>query len=185
MNRQLELQEEFQLLGDQTVGKRGYIPTIKERTLRLKLALEELGELAEAYGLDETFCKLLKEKIEGINKLYIKRDFQPFDTETYDAQLAANATVDIAVINNGTIITQGQHYTFDENYEIVDAKNKTKFLSSIEEARDLVDELKGEEPENDFAIGEKVVNGRTYYFVKDTNGKIRKSLNFEAEDLIL
>ena len=40
-----------------------YVPTVKERELRMKLILEELGELAtDGYGMGATFLNLMEAK---------------------------------------------------------------------------------------------------------------------------
>lgn len=177
MNNQLEKQVIFQTLGNQAVSEIGYTPTVEERITRLKLALEELTELAaDGYGLAHTFSEMLAIKIIDINKNY-----KGEDTEIYNATQALDATVDIAVINNGTIITNGHQHIFDDAYDLVDANNKTKFHTSIEEA----------EKTQDFYLGNGVntvietvkFNSINFYVCKDDSGKVRKPYNYESVDL--
>lgn len=175
MNNQLKLQEEFQALGGQTIGKLGYVPTVEERKLRLKLALEELCELAEAYGMINYFMGLMDEKATEDSNI-------DFDSFNYNAIEALDATIDIAVINNGTIITNGHQEIFDKGYELVDANNKTKFMTTIEQAQKTVDKLT-ETGKEDLTIDEVKLGSFNWYVVKNSSGKILKPYDYEPVDL--
>lgn len=179
MNRHLELQKEFQQLGNQTVGDINYIPSVEERKLRLKLALEELSELAEAFGLTNYFTTLIY-----LEKRRIEEKFPHPDSEIYNQKEVLDALIDIEVINNGTIITCGFQDIFDENYEIVDTNNKTKFHTSFDEATKTVDKLTETGNEN-LTISEIVVNNKKYFTVKNSDGKILKPYNYEKVNLKL
>lgn len=176
MNEQLNLQVEFQTLGGQRVGILGYVPTVEERKLRLKLALEELTELAEAYGMVNYFANLCCE----LDNQIILQDSE--DNFNYNAVQALDATVDIAVINNGTIITNGHQEIFDEAYNLIDKNNKTKFHLSFENAKDTVDALTETGLEG-FNIEEIKYNHFTFYVVLNSFGKIVKPIDFEPVNL--
>jgi predicted HAD superfamily Cof-like phosphohydrolase len=125
----LKQQEEFQKLAGQEIPEDFEVPSIHVRKRRLNLALEELIELSEAYGLPNYFAnrtnlvmqKLVDKHIEG-------------DTEEYDKVEAFDAVLDIAVINNGTIIDTGFKNIFDAGYDLVHENNMAKGHGSFEEA---------------------------------------------------
>ena len=132
MNKQLELQLDFQKLTGQKDFSLNRTPTVEERKLRLQLALEELCELADAYGLKHMFNQFLYDCFE--TEVYKNRGKSRIDTEIYNETEALDAVIDIAVINNGTIICQGQHTIFDKEYVNIDTNNKTKFHKTNAEA---------------------------------------------------
>lgn len=172
MNKHLELQLAFQKLAGQTVGDINYVPTVEERKLRLKLALEELTELAEAYGLVQYFSNISR-----------THETTEIDTEEYNAVEALDATVDIAVINNGTIITCGLHNVFDKNYELVDTNNKTKFHTDYLEA--LKTQKYYTDKNTESTISEIIVDDIVYFTVLNSFGKVLKPYNYESVKLDL
>ena len=177
MNKQLELQKQFQLLAGQTRFGINETPDIETRVLRLKLALEELCELGEAFGLEDTFSSLLQSKIkDGYDKIVI-------DTHAYNRKEALDAMIDIAVINNGTIITCGFEEIFDREYENVDTNNKTKFHTDIDEALRTQDYYIYGHVKT--TIEKVIVNNVIFYVVKNIAGKVLKPYNYEQVELNL
>lgn len=186
MNKQLELQLEFQIKANQSEIKIKRKPTVEERKQRLSLALEELSELAiDGYGLDVTYIKMLEAKAESLKKKLMQSDRKPIqDTEIYNEKSALDAVIDIAVINNGTIIAQGHHTIFDREYENVSQNNLTKFTKYPLEAQTSVDFHTKNGKEN-LEIDEVIFNGEQWYSVKDldNHGKILKPYNYESVEL--
>lgn len=182
MTEHLELQLEFQGLAGQTIGNPKSIPSDKDQALRLKLALEELSELADGFGKDKTFCDLLASKIADISEKY---QDHIYDSNLYKHKEVLDALIDIEVINNGTIITCGFHGNYRINYRRVDAKNKEKFLKSFEEAQQVCDDLTIAESKETFTIEEINFEGKQRWVVKDSKGKVRKSPNFQPAVLLM
>lgn len=179
MNKHLELQKEFQELAGQTQFGMNEIPDIETRKLRLKLALEELCELAEAFGMLGTFSDIMRDKIGTI-------EASCFDKFEYNQIEALDAMLDIEVINCGTIITCGFEEIFDREYENVDTNNKTKFHTSYGEIIKTenyyyqqgykLDEIKS------YLI---LHNNKEYYVVKNQYGKVLKPYNYKPVKLNL
>ena len=177
MNKQLELQKQFQLLAGQTRFGINETPDIETRVLRLKLALEELCELAEAFGLEDTFSSLLQSKIKDVyDKIVI-------DTHVYNQKEALDGLLDIAVINNGTIITCGFEEIFDREYENVDTNNKTKFHTDIDEALKTQDYYMSGHVKT--TIEKVTVDNVIFYVVKNIAGKVLKPYNYKQVKLNL
>lgn len=176
MNTHLKLQTEFQQLTGQTIKDKIYIPTVEERKSRLQLALEELTELADAFGLEETFYDLMQDKQDEIVKAYKLNNSQFVDSEIYNQTEVLDALLDIEIINNGTIITCGLQKVFDINYEIVDANNKTKFHHEYLEA------LKTQKFYTDKNIKTEIkevhIEHLSFYVVKNEYGKVLKPYNY-------
>lgn len=178
MNKQLELQLKFQLLAGQNKFGIDEIPDIETRELRLKLALEELCELAEAFGLSKTFGAIMQSKIKDT---FITNE--TYDTNEYNQVEVFDALIDIAVINNGTIITCGFEDIFDREYKNVDTNNKTKFHEDYWEA---VETQKYYKNHDIFTTIVKIVNNDFwYYVVKNEYGKVLKPYNYEPVKLNL
>lgn len=174
MNKHLELQKEFQVLADQSSN---VIPDIETRKLRLELALEELCELAEAFGLYETFSFILYKKL---NKLeYLEKK----DTEIYNAIEVLDALIDIEVINNGSIISCEFEEIFDREYENVDTNNKTKFHTDYWEADETKKYYISKGIQVD--IHKIIINDYWYYVIKNEYGKVLKPYNYESVKLNL
>lgn len=186
MNNNLKLQEEFQYLQG-GIGERNSIPDTKTRKLRLKLALEELGELAEALGMEASFIELKEtQSHKTMMKFMNKGETEVIDTEIYNPKEVADAGVDIEIINNGNIISFGQHYTHNENYINTHLKNMEKFPITKEIAEKILDDLTTENSEEAFTMHEvKDLSGEVRYKILDSSGKVRKSIYFEPAEMIL
>lgn len=172
MNKQLELQTEFQKLAGQKSFELNQIPDIETRKLRLKLALEELKELANAFGLERTFLNL-------VNNL----DNYETDTLEYNQIEVLDALIDIAVINNGSIITCGFETIFDREYENVDKNNKTKFHKDYLEALKTQTYYRNQKIETE--IDMIFIEHLQFYIVKNSSGKVLKPYNYQKVELNL
>lgn len=166
MNKHLELQKEFQEIFLCPVLNFGEIPTIERRKLRLALALEELTELAEAFGLEITFINLLNKQSDDLSKKYNK------DSERFSALDTIDALTDIEVINNGTILECGMQDIFENAYIAVDESNKSKALDTEQQAQDVIDNYIFEGKETEYLYS----NGK--YLVRFKTGKIAKPIGY-------
>jgi hypothetical protein len=192
MNNQLALQLEFQEKASQYKIENKRKPTIFERKQRISLALEELCELAvDGYGLEISIIEMLQNKIVALNKNLLKK--HPIqDSEIYNEEATLDATIDIAVINNGTIICNGHQNIFDREYENVSENNLTKFTKSIDVAQETIKfyENKGKKGLEIYSVkyAESILHdSEVWYGIKDTNnfGKIMKLFNYETVQLNL
>lgn len=184
MNRQLELQLEFQIKANQSEIKVKRVPTINERKQRISLGLEELCELGtDGYGLEVSTIEILENKANSL-KLKLKGKHPIQDSEVYNERAALDGVIDIAVINGGSIICQGHHTIFDREYENVSQNNLTKFTKYPLEAQTSVDFHTKNGKEN-LEIDEVIFNGEPSYSVKDLGnyGKILKPYNYESVTL--
>lgn len=181
MTEQLKKLEVFQQLTGQTdINRR--IPTVEERKLRLKLALEELEELAEAYGLDEYFIDLKDtQSVEKEEYYFNELNSAVIDSEVYNQIEVLDALVDINYINNGTVVTSGLQNIFDEAFDLVHANNMTKFHTSIYEANKTF--FHHSNLNTKCEVVEIIVNDEIYFIVKNKSGKILKPYNFESVNL--
>lgn len=177
MNKHLILQEQFQKLAGQTKFGLGQVPDVETRKLRLKLALEELCELAEAFGLIQSFDEMLQSKIhDGYDKNVI-------DTNEYNPTEALDAMIDSAIINYGSVITCGFEEIFDREYENVDTNNKTKFHTDYDEAVKTQSYYSVNNVYSD--IQEIKLNDVSFYVIKNKYGKVLKPYNYEPVKLNL
>jgi hypothetical protein len=192
MNNQLALQLEFQEKASQYKIENKRTPTIFERKQRISLALEELCELAvDGYGLDISIIEMLQNKIIALNKNLLKK--HPIqDSEIYNEEATLDATIDIAVINNGTIICNGHQNIFDREYENVSENNLTKFTKYIDEAQETIRfyENKGKKDLEIYSIKYTksfLHDSEVWYGIKDTSNfdKIMKPFNYKTVQLNL
>jgi hypothetical protein len=183
MNNQLKAQLEFQIKANQSEIKLKRKPLLNERIQRFNLTLEENCELGEAYGIEVTMIKLLEEKVKSL-KAKLKGIHPIQDSEVYDERAALDATIDIAVINNGSIICNGHHTIFDREYENVSNNNLTKFTRYPLEAQETID-FHTKNGKEHLEIDEVIYENEQWYSVKDLGnfGKILKPKNYESVEL--
>lgn len=181
MNKNLELQLEFQKLAGQNKFEIDQIPDIEIRKLRLKLSLYKLEELAIAFGMQNTFINLMKNSCEEYYNTMPA--IAATDIGYYNKKEVLDALIDIEIINNGTIITCGLQNIFDTNYEMVDTNNKTKFHKNYLEA--LKTQKYYKEKNIDTEIEEIKLKPFTFYTVKNNYGKVLKPYNYQKVKLKL
>jgi len=179
MNTQLSNLVDFQkMVGQKDFNRR--IPTIEERKIRLRLKLEELTELAHAYGLLESFSSMLKTQIEDVED-YIAPMDELVDTEIYNEVEVLDALIDIQYLTLGSIVTSGLQEIADKSFDLVHENNMTKAHYEIGEADRTVDYYQSQGRGVDTELIE--IGGRKIAVVKDSFGKILKPYNFKAVDL--
>lgn len=169
MNTHLKLQTRFQQLTGQEIKDINYKMPVIERTLRLKLALEELCELSEAFGLENTFSDMC------FDSMY--KNIKKEDTYIFNQTEVLDALIDIEVINNGTIIACGLETIFDENYKIVDTNNKTKFHKTYLEAVTTQKFYSAQDIK--VRIQKIELDNFIFYAIKNELGKTLKPHNYE------
>jgi hypothetical protein len=187
MNFNIADQLEFQKTFNQTVGDRNYTPSIEVRQLRLALALEELSELAEAFGLKKSFIALMEDKTADFIQ---KSDGNVEDTLEYNKEEALDAVVDIEVINNGTIVSCGFHNKkskenqdielaiYDKAYIEVHSSNMSKACGNFVDACKTVDHYKS------LGINTNIEESSTgKYLVKRLDGKVLKNIYYRKANL--
>ena len=165
MNKQLEQLMDFQKMSGQVDFNRR-IPTIEERKIRLKLALEELTELADAYGLNDSFYMMLMAQSDEIIDSKPANTFIS-DTGIYNEVEVLDALIDISYINNGSIVTSGLQDIADEAFDLVHENNMTKAHDTLEEAIKTIEFYKDKGRETDYEL--IVINGEIFFIVKVSN----------------
>jgi len=177
MNDSLSKQENFQGAFGQPVLKLGDNPEKDRRILRLKLALEELGELAEGMGMSYDYVDLLTAHQKSI------LDADKNKNTKYDKIAVLDALADIQVIHNGTILECGMAEIFDEAYDAVHESNMSKVCTSQEEAEQTVDYYTEKGNEGELDIKPMGVGDTEYFIVQRTDGKALKSINYTPVNL--
>lgn len=181
INEQLELVSEFHTLFEQPILNKEDEISVERRKLRLALLLEELSELAEAYGLDSTFNEMLDGQVyrklllsENPNNVYILKD-----TNILNKKEVLDATGDLAYILAGTILENGQQNEFDEAFEDIHKSNISKLCRDKEEVDLTIEDYKSKNIE---VFSKALSNGYIGIYRKLDN-KILKSINYIPVDL--
>lgn len=140
------------------------IPTVKQRTLRLNLILEELIELSHAYGLSETFR----------NKLLAQTTIDCKDTFEFNQVESLDALCDLEVVVLGGYCMSGFTEVADSAFTEVMDSNMSKFCSSLDEVHASTSK------HNDWY--HKLVNG-VYVLYRTADNKIMKGINYFKPNL--
>jgi hypothetical protein len=165
----LELHEQFHLTFGQPVLKSNELIPESRRKLRLKLALEELTELATAFGCLKYFNSLCTEQI---HTTYDEVKDVYNDTEVFDA------LVDIQVINDGTILECGMKDMFYIGYKETYENNMSKLHDNIDELNESIEHHTNNGLTN---LSNKEIDCK--YILYRSDGKIIKPLKYVSNDL--
>lgn len=110
-------------------------PSYAERVLNLSLLLEELAELADAYGMQLAFCQLMEAKaFDCAGADTVAMTFHATNTGDYNAVEALDALADIQVVLDGAVLTSGLQTVFHGALDEVFASNLTKTAVPYNEA---------------------------------------------------
>lgn len=162
---------EFQKAGGHTVAYStdNHIPSIEDRKLRLKLIFEELSELADAYGMKDTFAKICN--------FYSNANSYKINTNTFNKVEALDALCDLSVVVNGGFCISGFTDIAQEAYDETMRSNMSKFCYSLDEALATV------AGKDDWTYKVTNINGRdVYVFLRKSDGKILKGSQFFKPD---
>lgn len=162
---------EFQKAGGHTVAYStdNHIPSIEDRKLRLKLIFEELSELADAYGMKDTFAKICNS--------YSNANSYEIDTDDFNKVEALDALCDLSVVVNGGYCISGFTDIAQEAYDETMRSNMSKFCYSLDEALATV------AGKDDWTYRVTNINGRdVYVFLRKSDGKILKGKRFFQPD---
>ena len=146
-----------------------YIPTIKERKLRLNLILEELEELAESYGLDKYFINLKDKQSAEKQTDLLNHNIELHDTNVFNKIEALDANCDLEVVVLGAYCINGFTNIAKDAFKETMDSNMSKFCKTEDEALATV------AGKDDWDY--KVVNGN-YVFVRKSDNKILKASSF-------
>jgi len=168
--KQVEL---FQKTFGDIVANLGEIPSVEKRRLRLKLIFEELSELAEAYGLENTFGSIC---IEYVKQAVV--DSRIENTLEYNPTEALDAVCDLLVVTYGAACINGHNTIIDKAFDETMRSNMSKICNTLDEAHASVAKYHKEgidtEPvktgENQWTIYNKITR------------KILKGVNFFKPD---
>lgn len=159
MSNLKKVEEFYNTFGMEIAQDSSVIPTEVIRKKRLDLALEELFELAEAFGMPTTFSKMLiKKATEKITN----------DTLIYNKQEVLDALCDSEYINNGTILECGMKNIYNEAFQEVHESNLSKACETLCDAVETVNTYK----ENGVDCNHVSFNDKFLVFRKD--GKLLK-----------
>ncbi len=178
MNENLKKVQDFYRLFDSPVLDKKDTITKERAILRLSLALEELTELAEAFGLSATFSKMMIKK--ATEKIVV-------DTDIINKKEILDALCDIQYINNGTVLETGFRFDFDNAFNDVHESNMSKACSTPEEAVLTVEKYHKEGIETYFKEYHFQCNGyrpiSKYIVFRTSDNKVLKSINYKKVDL--
>jgi hypothetical protein len=156
--------------------------TRHERFNRLKMLLSEVGELAEAYGLQGSFLTLLAAKDAQFQKKYAtaQTGFEVQDSGQVNLLEVLDAHVDIRVIADGGICQDGLVAPFQEAVNEVFASNMSKPCDTQQEAEEACEWYR--------TAHEQIVNYRfnpttKKYVLFDTYGKFKKRPSYREARL--
>ncbi len=169
---------EFQKAGGHTVAysTENHIPSIEDRKLRLKLIFEELSELADAYGLEQTMINICNNYIGGI---YAKTQSNPIskDTLEFNKVEALDALCDLSVVVNGGYCISGFTDIAEEAYDETMNSNLSKFCYSLDEAMATV------AGKDDWEYKLTNIDGKDIYvFYRKEDKKIMKGAGYYKPD---
>lgn len=170
---------EFQKAGGHTVAYStdNHIPSIEDRKLRLKLIFEELSELADAYGMNQTFNKICYHHIDSQVDNFGNLCNDVIDTEEFNKVEALDALCDLSVVVNGGYCISGFTDIAQEAYDETMRSNMSKFCYSLDEALATV------AGKDDWTYRVTNINGKdVYVFLRKSDGKILKGKSFFVPD---
>jgi len=169
MNNNLKKVQEFHRVFNQPVLEKCEVISKERAKLRLSLALEELTELAEAFGLASTFNRMMISK--ATEKL-------SEDKDRIDRKEVLDALCDIEYINNGTILETGNRFVFDDAFNDVHESNISKVCKTIEEAEETCQSYNNKSTACYFSKTSE------YYLVyRAIDAKVLKSINYKEVQL--
>lgn len=169
MSKYLESVEEFHKAFNHPIE-----PTIKEdnlkvRELRLKLLYEEIEELSNAMGTDETLHKLCEETLS-----------KPINKDVYDKVETLDALCDTQYVLSGAILALGYTDIFNKAFDEVQRSNMSKMCLSNQEAKDTINYYKNERGES---MNINITPKGDGFIVVRQDGKILKNVYYSEADL--
>jgi predicted HAD superfamily Cof-like phosphohydrolase len=167
----IEQVKQFMTIGGQPTPKRPLTATeihttnAQRMSLRFRLILEELQEIAVAMGKEGTFLAELKK--------LIPNEKIPYDVAEVDLVEVRDGFADLRYVCDGFIIEMGLDEYFEKDFNEVHKSNMSKFCDTEEEAHATIDHYidKGI-----VTFYEKVED--KYVVYRESDNKILKSVNF-------
>lgn len=141
--------------------------------LRLNLIVEEVTELAIGLGEEDYYMKLL---ISTLNEVSNKSEI---DAELYDPVDVLDALADIRYVVDGTAVTFGMHYVYEDAISEVHRSNMSKACKTEEEVEATIEAQNGHRSGYmiyKMGLGPKVVK-------RKRDGKVIKSINYSPANL--
>lgn len=168
MNHYLESVKKFHKSFNHPVENEIKEDNLELRKLRLKLLFEEVEELSNAMGTDDTLHDLCEEVLSKVKNV-----------GQYDKVETMDALCDIQYVLSGAVLSLG--YTkFDEAFDEVQRSNMSKMCESIDVAKKTIEYYKNERGETQSMTftpkGDK-------YIVVRSDGKIMKSISYSPTEL--
>lgn len=151
-----------------------------ERTMRLKIILEELCELAEAYGMAGTMAHLLRNKANGLDQKH--GDFAGIarDTDAVNLLEVLDAHCDLREVCNGGVLQDGLSGPFRAGMGEVFRSNLSKACDTEAEAEAACAWY--QTTKNTF-VNYRYNRATKKYVLYDTDGKYRKRPNYREARL--
>lgn len=179
MNRNIEKQVEFHAIFDQPILTLEEDITPERAKLRLNLAIEELKELATAFGLQKSFYDILHSTSDKVVQEWIgeHNTLDVLDTNKLNKPEILDALVDIEVINNGTVLECGMSGVFNNAYMDIHSSNMSKACVTEKEAIDTLDAYKEKGVEAYYKD-----NGFRFMVYRQFDNKVLKSVNYKPFD---
>lgn len=166
----------FHQLFNQVINHNPVLPDKKTLILRLSLILEELKELAEAFGSEvytEFGQMLFKASDEVRKEVENQREHL-----TPSVLKALDAALDLQYVLSGTIVACGFAKNFEEAFDEVHNSNMSKLCETQQEAENTCDHYKALKQPCTFTQ-----KGDYYMVVRDGDGKVLKSINYSPAQL--
>ena len=170
MNHYLESVEKFHKSFNHPIEDNIIEDNIDIRKLRLKLLFEELEELSNAMGTDDTFHELCQSTLNKGEQ----------NTDNYDKVETLDALCDIQYVLSGAVLAMGYKNVFDEAFDEVQRSNMSKMCEDLDTAQRTVDYYKKERGEE---LPMNIVPKGNKYIVVRQDKKILKSINYSPTDL--
>lgn len=170
----LQQTAEFMRAAGQNIPAVPTVPTVEVRKLRLALMLEELHELAEAFGLVDTFDKMMVQK-SGVDAEGFA--FYHIDTLDYSDVAALDALCDSRVVADGAILACGMQDIFPAALAEVHRSNMSKFPKDMLE---VVETVQHYEQQGISCYG---VSGSRRVVLRNPDNKVLKSVRYSPANL--
>lgn len=151
----------------------------KVRVQRLNLLFEELGELADAMDVPESFAKLCAFAHEKW-----KDNGRKSDGDNVNKKEELDALGDIQYVLSGAIIALGHYANFDKAFDDIQDSNMSKMCATLKEVDDTIKfhTTKDNEPVAESNI-KYTKKGDKYIVYRVSDDKVLKNVHYKEVDL--
>ena len=164
----------FMLSAGQQVLDRPGQPSAEILKLRLNIVLEEVTELAEAFGLEASFASMMYDRVIGWQAGEVS------NSHKYNAVEVLDALTDLRYVTDGTVLACGLQEAFPEAFANVQASNMSKFPATAEELAAAVEKYRREKVD---IFADFTNDGFPMVITRASDGKVLKNAAYIPANL--